>query len=187
MYKLGHCGGDVRLRNIISGHLEVRDFYDHEEDDVGGYIADFKRHVAVRGRAIPHRRGRPVSRLSLRRRRPAAEALDEVVPARRARIEAVQDIPRNERNIPVITLSPDVMIRRKSQLFVCPVQLKKKNITIFRHEYVKMKKRRKKKKKKKNRLKKRLSGEKTILRVRRRRRKMLETTPLMLKVIIFYT
>ncbi|KYN17805.1 hypothetical protein ALC57_09909 [Trachymyrmex cornetzi] len=107
MYKLGHCGGDVRLRSIISGHLEVRDFYDHEEDDVRGYIADFKRRVAVRGHAILHRRGRPVSRLSLRRRRrSAAEALDEVVPARRARIEAVRDIPRNERNIPVIVLSP---------------------------------------------------------------------------------
>lgn len=25
MYKLGHCGNDVRLRSI-SGHLEVRDF-----------------------------------------------------------------------------------------------------------------------------------------------------------------
>ncbi|KYN14458.1 hypothetical protein ALC57_13345 [Trachymyrmex cornetzi] len=111
MYKLGHCGGDVRLRRIISGHLEVRDFYDHEEDDVGGYIADFKQRVAVKepncivGRAIPHRRGRPVSRLSLRRRRPAAEALDEVVPARRARIEAVRHIPRNKRNISVIILS----------------------------------------------------------------------------------
>ncbi|KYN18425.1 hypothetical protein ALC57_09255 [Trachymyrmex cornetzi] len=111
MYKLGHSGDDVRLRSIISGHLEVRDFHDHEEDDVGGYIADFKRRVAVRepncivGRAIPHRRGRPISRLSLRRRRPAAEALDEVVPARIARIEAIRDIPRNERNIPVIILS----------------------------------------------------------------------------------
>ncbi|KYN18359.1 hypothetical protein ALC57_09334 [Trachymyrmex cornetzi] len=50
MYKLGHCGGDVRLRSIISGHLEVRDFYDHEEDDVGGYIADFKQRIAVRGK-----------------------------------------------------------------------------------------------------------------------------------------
>ncbi|XP_018370179.1 PREDICTED: uncharacterized protein LOC108765831 [Trachymyrmex cornetzi] len=107
MYKLGHCGGDVRLRRIISGHLEVRDFYDHEEDDVGGYIADFKQRVAVKGRAIPHRRGRPVSRLSLRRRRPAAEALDEVVPARKARIEAVRHIPRNKRNISVIILSSD--------------------------------------------------------------------------------
>ncbi|KYN10287.1 hypothetical protein ALC57_17584 [Trachymyrmex cornetzi] len=109
MYKLEHCGGDLRLRSIISEHLEVRDFYDHEEDDAGGYIADFKRCKpnCIVGRAISHRRGRPVSRLSLRRRRrPAAEALDEVVPPRRARIEAVRDIPRNERNIPVIILSP---------------------------------------------------------------------------------
>ena len=43
MHKLGHCGGDARLMEIISHHLEVRECFNHEEDDVGGYIADFKR------------------------------------------------------------------------------------------------------------------------------------------------
>ncbi|KYN13304.1 hypothetical protein ALC57_14505 [Trachymyrmex cornetzi] len=36
MHKLGHCGGDARLMEIISYHLEVRECFNHEEDDAGG-------------------------------------------------------------------------------------------------------------------------------------------------------
>jgi len=43
MHRLGHCGNDRRLMEIISRHLEVRQCFDHEEDDVGGYIASFLR------------------------------------------------------------------------------------------------------------------------------------------------
>ena len=42
MHKLKHCGGE-RLKNIIACHLEIRKYFDHEEDDTGGHIADFKR------------------------------------------------------------------------------------------------------------------------------------------------
>ncbi|XP_018378015.1 PREDICTED: uncharacterized protein LOC108770795 [Trachymyrmex cornetzi] len=98
MHKLGHCGGDARLMEIISHHLEVRECLNHE-DDVGGYIADFKRRV------IPHRGRHPSGRLSSRRRRPAEQAINEVVPTRRTRIEAVWDYPRNERNFPMVILN----------------------------------------------------------------------------------
>jgi len=33
MHSLGHCGNDQRLVEIISRHLEVRQCFDHEEDD----------------------------------------------------------------------------------------------------------------------------------------------------------
>jgi len=45
MHRLGHCGNDPRLLEIISCHLEVRQCFDHEEDDVGGYIASFLRRI----------------------------------------------------------------------------------------------------------------------------------------------
>ncbi|EGI69392.1 hypothetical protein G5I_01858 [Acromyrmex echinatior] len=48
MHKLGHCGGDARLMEIISHHLEVHECFNHEEDDAGGYIADFKRRARAR-------------------------------------------------------------------------------------------------------------------------------------------
>lgn len=50
MHKLGHCGGDERLKNIITRHLEIRECFSHEEDDAGGYIADFKRCTGLRGK-----------------------------------------------------------------------------------------------------------------------------------------
>jgi len=43
MHRLGHCGNDRGLMEIISRHLEVRQCFGHEEDDVGGYIASFLR------------------------------------------------------------------------------------------------------------------------------------------------
>jgi len=43
MHRLGHCGEDQTLIEIIARHLEVRQYFDHEEDDVGGYIASFMR------------------------------------------------------------------------------------------------------------------------------------------------
>lgn len=43
MHKLGHCDCDAKLREIIARHLEVRQWFNHEEEDVGGYIADFLR------------------------------------------------------------------------------------------------------------------------------------------------
>ena len=49
MHKLGHCDGDVIL-NIIARHLEIRECFDHEEDDAGGHIADFKRRTGLRGK-----------------------------------------------------------------------------------------------------------------------------------------
>ena len=45
MHKLGHCGGNARLMEIISHHSEVRKCFNHEEDDDGDYITDFKRHA----------------------------------------------------------------------------------------------------------------------------------------------
>jgi len=45
MHRLGHCENDPRLMEIISRHLEVRQFFDHEEDDVGGYVASFLRRI----------------------------------------------------------------------------------------------------------------------------------------------
>jgi len=44
MHSLGHCGEDQTLVEIIS-HLEVRMCFEHEEDDAGGYIANFMRHI----------------------------------------------------------------------------------------------------------------------------------------------
>ncbi|EGI68895.1 hypothetical protein G5I_02386 [Acromyrmex echinatior] len=103
---LGHCGGDTRLMEIISHYLEVRECINHEEDNAAGYIADFKRRAGVSncivGRAIPHRGGHPLGRHSLKRRRPAEQAINEVVPVRSVRIEAERDYTRNERNIPVV-------------------------------------------------------------------------------------
>ncbi|XP_011054730.1 PREDICTED: uncharacterized protein LOC105146278 [Acromyrmex echinatior] len=102
MHKLGHYGGDARLMEIISHHLEVCECFNHEEDD-GGYITDFKRRAG--DWAISHHGGHPLG-LSLRRRRPAEQAINEVV-SRKAQIEAVRDYIRNERNIPVVLLSSD--------------------------------------------------------------------------------
>jgi len=45
MHSLGHCGNNEMLVKIISHHLEVRTYFDHEEDDAGGYIADFMRRI----------------------------------------------------------------------------------------------------------------------------------------------
>jgi len=45
MHSLGHCGNEQRLVEIISRHLEVRQCFDHEEDDAGGYIASFLRRI----------------------------------------------------------------------------------------------------------------------------------------------
>ena len=42
MQKLGQCDDDERLKNIIACHLEIRECFDHEENDAGGHIADFK-------------------------------------------------------------------------------------------------------------------------------------------------
>ena len=50
MHKLGHCGDDVRLKNIIAYHLEIRECFGHEEDDAGSHIADFKRCIGLRGK-----------------------------------------------------------------------------------------------------------------------------------------
>jgi len=36
---LRHCGDDARLIEIISHYLEIRECFNHEEDDAGGYIA----------------------------------------------------------------------------------------------------------------------------------------------------
>lgn len=43
MHKLGHCGGDRRLEEIISRHMIVRECFNHEEDDAGGHILDYYR------------------------------------------------------------------------------------------------------------------------------------------------
>jgi len=45
MHSLGHCGCDETLVEIISRHLEVRLFFNHEEDDAGGYIDSFMRRI----------------------------------------------------------------------------------------------------------------------------------------------
>jgi len=50
MHKLGHCGDDVRLKNIIARHLEIRECFAHEENDAGSHIADFKRRIRLRGK-----------------------------------------------------------------------------------------------------------------------------------------
>jgi len=41
MHRLGHCGEDQALVEIIARHLEVRRCFDHEEDDAGGHINNF--------------------------------------------------------------------------------------------------------------------------------------------------
>jgi len=48
MHKLGHCGVDERLKNIIARHLEIRECFGHEEDDAESHIADFKRRTGLR-------------------------------------------------------------------------------------------------------------------------------------------
>jgi len=50
MHKLGHCGGDVTLKNIIARHLEIRECFDHEENDAEDHIADFKRRTGRKGK-----------------------------------------------------------------------------------------------------------------------------------------
>jgi len=45
MYSLGHCGDDQTLVEIILCHLEVRIYFEHEEDDAGGHIANFMSHI----------------------------------------------------------------------------------------------------------------------------------------------
>jgi len=44
MHSLGHCGDDQTLVKIISRHLEVRIYFEHE-DDARGHIADFMRRI----------------------------------------------------------------------------------------------------------------------------------------------
>jgi len=48
MHRLGHYGDDEMLAEIISRHLEVRIHFEHEEDDVGGHIADFMQRIQNR-------------------------------------------------------------------------------------------------------------------------------------------
>jgi len=48
MHRLGHCGDDEMLAEIISRHLEVRIHFEHEEDDAGGHIADFMQRIQNR-------------------------------------------------------------------------------------------------------------------------------------------
>jgi len=48
MHSLGHCEDDEMLVKIISRHLEVRIYFEHEEDDAGGHIADFLRRIQNR-------------------------------------------------------------------------------------------------------------------------------------------
>lgn len=43
MHRLGLCDCDRVLRDIILLHLEVRRCFNHEEEDAGGFIADFLR------------------------------------------------------------------------------------------------------------------------------------------------
>lgn len=43
MHKLGHC--DEVMTLIISRHIEVREYFHHEEDDAGGYINEFHRRI----------------------------------------------------------------------------------------------------------------------------------------------
>jgi len=45
MHRLGRCGRDEALVEIIARHLEVRLCFNHEEDDAGGYIATFMRRI----------------------------------------------------------------------------------------------------------------------------------------------
>jgi len=46
---LGHCEDDEMLVKIISRHLEVRIYFEHEEDDAGGHIVDvFMRRIQNR-------------------------------------------------------------------------------------------------------------------------------------------
>jgi len=45
MHSLGHCGEDQTLVEIISRHLEVRLYFDHEKNDVRSYIASFMRRI----------------------------------------------------------------------------------------------------------------------------------------------
>jgi len=40
-----HCGEDQTLVEIISRHLEVRMYFEHEENDAGGHIANFMRRI----------------------------------------------------------------------------------------------------------------------------------------------
>jgi len=48
MHSLGHCEDDEMLVKIISRHLEVRMYFEHEEEDAGGHIADFIRRIQNR-------------------------------------------------------------------------------------------------------------------------------------------
>jgi len=45
MHSLGHCGDDRTLVEIISRHFEVRIYFEHEENDAGGHIANFMRRI----------------------------------------------------------------------------------------------------------------------------------------------
>jgi len=50
MHKLGHCGGDERLKNIIARHPEIREYFGHEEVDAGSHIIDFNRRTGLKGK-----------------------------------------------------------------------------------------------------------------------------------------
>src|SRR5436190_8898725 len=40
LFKLGHFGGDRELLRIAADIISIRAAFDHEEEDVGGHIAD---------------------------------------------------------------------------------------------------------------------------------------------------
>ncbi|KYN14213.1 hypothetical protein ALC57_13585 [Trachymyrmex cornetzi] len=43
MHKLGHCDSVMTL--TISRHIEVRECFNHEEDDAGGHIDEFRHRI----------------------------------------------------------------------------------------------------------------------------------------------
>jgi len=47
IHSLGHCDDNETLVEIIL-RLEVRLYFEHEEDDVGGHIVDFMRRIQNR-------------------------------------------------------------------------------------------------------------------------------------------
>ena len=49
MFKLGHFGGDVELLNIAADIITVRSLFEHEEEDVGGHVADLMREYRTIG------------------------------------------------------------------------------------------------------------------------------------------
>ncbi|KAL6257807.1 hypothetical protein P5V15_011394 [Pogonomyrmex californicus] len=89
LYQLGYFGTDARLLRIVEEIIESRRAAGHEEEDVGGHIQNLLSHLHNEGNARQRITALVYSFTQIRRRR--AEEEPEAGPARRARVELMQE------------------------------------------------------------------------------------------------